>query len=333
MDLSHALDTALDRTLIGYGNVGYLVRSRSWPADDPAPGSLHGRTAIVTGAKSGIGKAVAEGLVRLGATVRMAVRGRDGGEAARADVLRAVPGAEIVVDECDLSSLASVRAYAEALGGVPVDVLIHNAGVMPPGRELSADGNELALATHVLGPHLLTALLRERLAAAPDGRAIWVSSGGMYAQPLRIDDLQYERGDYNGTAAYARTKRMQVVLSREWAEHAHGELVSHSGHPGWADTPGVSSSLPLFRTLTRPLLRTPQQGADTFVWLAAAERPSRLTGRFWHDREIRPDHYLSRTRETEADRRALWNACQRLTGLDGQQGPMSEAPASGAHAN
>ncbi len=321
MVVSKVLDTALDRTLIGYGNVGYLVRRARWPGDEPAPGSLEGRTALVTGAKSGIGKAIATGLARLGATVHMAVRDTEQGEAARADVLREVPGAEVAVDECDVSSLAGVRAFAEALQARTgaLDVLVHNAGVMPPRREVTAEGNEIALATHVLGPHLLTALLLPALRRAPGARVIWVSSGGMYAQPLRIDDLQYEQGDYNGTAAYARTKRMQVVLSREWAERAYADsVISHAGHPGWADTPGVSSSLPLFRTLTRPLLRTPEQGADTFVWLAAAERPGLVTGRFWHDREIRPEHYLARTRETGPDRTALWEACQRLTGLESQ---------------
>ena len=110
-------------------------------------------------------------------------------------------------------------------------------------------------------------------------------------------------------------KRAQVVLSEQWAEALRGEGIAvHAMHPGWADTPGVRRWLPTFRLATRPLLRTPEQGADTIVWLAAAEEPGRSSGRFWHDRRQRPLHYLGRTKEGEADRRALWEACERLTG-------------------
>jgi hypothetical protein len=93
---------------------------------------------------------------------------------------------------------------------------------------------------------------------------------------------------------------MQVVLSELWAR----ERFSASGHPGWVNTPGIAHSLPKFERVTRPILRTAAQGADTFVWLAAADVPS---GRFWHDRRPRATHYLPFTRESEADRRALWD--------------------------
>jgi dehydrogenase/reductase SDR family member 12 len=173
--------------------------------------------------------------------------------------------------------------------------------VMPPERGETSEGHELTLATHVLGPHLLTTLLEAE-------RSIWVSSGGMYAQKLVTDDLEYLKGKYTGVTAYARTKRMQVVLAGEWARR--GEHAS-SGHPGWVDTPGIADSLPLFKTLTRPILRTPEQGADTFVWLAGADVPA---GRFWHDRAARPEHYLGLNRESEAERRTFWDAIEGLSG-------------------
>lgn len=314
MTRTSTLDTTLDRALIGYGNVGWIARRRWWPPDPP-PQALRGRVAMVTGAKAGIGRAAATGLARLGARVHMVVRGREEGEAVRAGILRAVPGAELVVDECDVSLLASVRSYARTFEG-PLHVLVHNAGVMPRERRTTVEGNELTLATHVLGPHLLTGLLRGALAADPPGRVIWMSSGGMYAQRLRVDDLQYVRGAYAAKTAYARTKRMQVVLAEEWALRLAGEgTVVHSMHPGWVDTPGVARWLPVFRALTRPLLRTPEQGADTAVWLAAAEEPLRDSGAFWHDRRRRPAHYVAWTREAPAERRALWDACRSLTGV------------------
>jgi NAD(P)-dependent dehydrogenase (short-subunit alcohol dehydrogenase family) len=102
---------------------------------------------------------------------------------------------------------------------------------------------------------------------------------------------------------------MQVALAREWGERLAGDgIVVHSVHPGWADTPGLAESLPRFRALARPLLRSSEQGADTIVWLAAAAQPARCTGRLWHDRRVRPFHYVRRTRESAEDRAALWHA-------------------------
>jgi dehydrogenase/reductase SDR family member 12 len=141
----------------------------------------------------------------------------------------------------------------------------------------------------------------------------------MYTQRLHLDDLQMERGEFDGTVAYARTKRAEVVLTELWAQRLEGSgVVVHAMHPGWADTPGVRSSLPTFYKSTRPLLRTPEQGADTIVWLAAAAEPARSTGGFWHDRRRRPTHRLPWTRESVAEREALWAACERLTSDNGE---------------
>lgn len=313
MTTATVFDTVLDRTLIGYGKVGYRLRRTFWAAD-PVPEVLDGKVAVVTGANSGLGKATAAGLARLGASVRMIVRRPEAGQAARADILASVPGADLTVETCDISSLAAVRRYAESFDG-PLHVLVHNAGVLPRRRTLSADGHELALATHVLGPHLLTALLRPALTAGAPSRVIWVTSGGMYAHKLPDRDLEYEEGAYRPAVAYARTKRMQAVLAQCWGEQLRDDgVVVHAVHPGWADTPGITHGLPTFRTLARPLLRTPEEGADTVVWVAAAGPPGESTGRLWHDRAQRPWHYTARTRESAAERRTFWEACRRLSG-------------------
>jgi dehydrogenase/reductase SDR family protein 12 len=306
--LPSLLDTVLDRTLLGYGNLGYLARRPGWQDELPR---LDGKVAVVTGAKTGLGRATAKGLAELGATVRMAVRGREDGERVKAELEAEVPGARLAVDVLDVSSLAGVRAYAASFQG-PLHVLVHNAGVMPAERAETEEGHERMLATHVLGPHLLTKLLRP---AMPRGaRVIWVASGGMYGQRLRADDLQYLRGDYKPTTGYARTKRAQVVLSELWAQELAGDGIAvHAMHPGWADTPGIASSLPGFRRLFGPILRTHEQGADTIVWLAAAGEPGSSSGGFWHDRRERPTHYAGRTREDADERRALWEACEALT--------------------
>jgi len=318
MTATDLLDDLLDRTIApGYSRLGFAVRQRSWPAADPAPGALTGATVLVTGANSGIGKAVATGAAALGATVLMTVRDVARGQAARRDVLVDVPRADLVVERCDVSDLADVRTFAADLGArrTRLDAVIHNAGVLPLRRTESRDGHELSLATHVLGPILLTELLLPTLAAAPDPRVVLMSSGGMYTQTLHPEDIEYRTGHYRGAVAYARSKRIQValtpLLARRWA--GSGMTVA-AMHPGWADTPGIARALPGFRRLTRPILRTSGQAADTALWLTATA-PTPASGRFWHDRRVRPVHYLPTTRHTAADVERVWRYCAAAAGL------------------
>lgn len=242
----------------------------------------------------------------------MLCRDLERGEQARAEILAACPDAEIVLDECELSEPESVRAAAARLRDqLPaLHALVHNAGVLPPERTETAAGHELTIATHVLGPHLLTTELRSLLQADADARVVFVSSGGMYAQRLRIDDPEFLEGAFDGTTAYARTKRMQVVLAELWAKRFAGlGVTAHAMHPGWADTPGITDSLPRFAKLAAPILRTAEQGSDTVVWLLAAPEAGRTSGLFWHDRRPRPTSYLPFTRYTDADAEKLWDYC------------------------
>ncbi|GAA1616106.1 hypothetical protein GCM10009742_79790 [Kribbella karoonensis] len=298
-----SLDTLLDRLVVpGYTKLGYALRSRTWPVDDPEPQALQGKTVIVTGARSGLGKATAAALATLGATVRLAVRDPSNATTALADLQST--GGTFILDQCDIADLTSVRAYAATVEE-PIHALIHNAGVMPPTRTESPQGHELTLATHVLGPLLLTELLKDHLA-----RAIFVASGGMYTQPLPRDP-EYRDSPYKPAVAYARSKRIQVDLTPLMATHFAPVTIA-TMHPGWSDTPGLTTSLPGFARLTGPLLRTPEQGADTAVWLAATEPPP-PTGNFWHDRRIRPTHYLDRTRSTLTE--TTWTYCLEQAGV------------------
>lgn len=315
---SAVLDTALDRLVVpGYSKVGYLVRQRSWAAD-PTPGALRGKVALVTGANSGLGKATVAGLAELGARVYLVVRDESKGEQALAEVAERVPGAQLRLQRCDISSLAAVRELAADLTArePELHVLVHNAGVLPGERAETAEGNEITLATHVLGPFLLTSLLLPALRAGAPSRVVMVSSGGMYTQPLKLDDPQYRDGHYRGATAYARTKRMQVALTRYWGEYLAADGIHlHAMHPGWADTPGVAGSLPGFHKVLGPWLRDSEQGADTAVWLAAAEEPGHSSGQFWHDRATRPTHYLPICRDSADDRQRLWEMCASMTGV------------------
>lgn len=314
--LHTVLDGLLDRTVVaGYTRVGLAVREKFWPALDPD--ALAGSTVLVTGANSGIGKAIAAGVAGLGATVLLTVRDKARGEAARADILGALPGADVRVERCDVSDLPGVRTFAaDLVTRVPrLDAVIHNAGVMPPERTRTEQGHELSLATHVLGPVLLTELLLPSLATSPDPRVVLMSSGGMYTQRLPADDIEYTSGRYRGAVAYARSKRIQVALTPLLADRwATRSVMVAAMHPGWADTPGVATSLPAFRRVTGPALRTPEQAADTAIWLTATV-PTPESGRFWHDRAVRPFHYLPSTRYSDAELQRVWHYCLGAVGL------------------
>jgi len=173
------------------------------------------------------------------------------------------------------------------------------------------------MATDLASPYLLTRLLLPALKASGDARVINVASGGMYTQGMRADSLAPRPSEYDGPTAYARAKRGLVILAEMWARQwaAFGISV-HAMHPGWVDTPGVEQSLPLFRKVTKPFLRTPEQGADTIVWLAASDEGAQTTGKFWLDRRSRPTHRLKATVEAPTDRQAMWDALNDLAGSD-----------------
>lgn len=316
--IGRAIDTLLDRTVApGYSAVGVRVRRRL-PGWERVLPRMDGRHVVITGGTAGIGLAAACGFAALGADVTLVGRDAARAEAAREQVAAAATGGAIGTELVDMASLAAVRALAGRLDRV--HVLVHNAGVLLPERRLTAGGFEQTFATNVLGPFLLSRLLEPTLRASAPSRVVWVSSGGMYAERVATWDLQAahlaQTGDWDGTVVYARTKRAEVILAEEFAARLEGSgVVVHAMHPGWADTPGVATSIPRFHRLTRPVLRSPEEGADTIVWLGAAEEPGHSTGRFWHDRRVRPTHYLRRTRETPDERAELWRACSELAGL------------------
>ena len=231
----------------------------------------------------------------------------------------------------DLSSLASVRAVAAAIieGEPRLDVLIHNAGGLLPERKVSEDGHEVTFATMVLGPFVLTRSLVPLLSSTPSSRVLWIASGGMYTQTLDVGALEMTPEAYKGATAYARAKRAQVVLSEEWAKRLReAGVVVHAMHPGWADTPGLEVGLPGFRRVLGPLLRTPDEGADTIVWLAAAEEPGRSTGKFWLDRAPRSTEKLVRSGATPDERARLVDHA-RVHGRRSLSAPASDSWRSG----
>jgi dehydrogenase/reductase SDR family member 12 len=314
-------DKALEATVVGsFSRIGYDLRSRLGRWDDPP--SMRGRSVLITGATSGLGQVAATRLASLGATVRFVARDESRARLAQGAIADASGSVDVGYIIADMSDFDSVRAAAARFADEfeVLDALVHNAGALTPVRAVAPDGTELTVAAQLLGPFLLTSLLLPLLGRSDPGRVVTVSSGGMYSQRFDLGRLEMSAEEYDGTTAYARVKRAQLVLTHEWARRVDPALVVfHAMHPGWADTPGVRSSLPGFHRVMRPLLRSSDQGADTIVWLAAAPEVAHTSGDFWLDRRRRWEHKLpwTRPRDAAADQGLLWDWCVARTGSRG----------------
>ena len=297
--------------IASFTNLGYRLHSRHF---SPVVADMTGKTVVVTGSTGGIGLESARSLSKLGA--RVVIVGRN--ERKLATAVESIEG-DVQAQRADLSLLAEVRQLANRLteSTQRIDVLINNVGVLLPERTETDEGLEMSFATNLAGHFLLTNLLLPRLAESATARVINVSSGGMYAARIDPVDLQFIRRRYTGKAAYASSKRGQVILTEMWAERFPGrEVVFHSMHPGWAKTAGVAESLPVFNKVMQPLLRAAAEGADTIIWLAVSDEPGSGSGSFWFDREQAPTHLTDSTQETPGDRAELWAELARVAGAD-----------------
>lgn len=318
MDHRNPIDAALELAIVpSFSAIGLRIRRRLWDWEDAMPGALEGRTAVVTGATGGLGRVTAQALARLGARVVLVGRHAGRTEALRSELAAHHGNDRVAAILADMSSLRSVADAAAAIVATEprLDLLVDNAGAINPERTTSADGFEASMALMAIGPFALVAALLPLIRRSDDARVIGVASGGMYAQSLDVADLDGDQLDYNGPRFYARAKRAQVALIREWARRTAGGPVSfHAMHPGWARTPGLSASLPGFERLLGPILRTPQEGADTILWLATAPREDVGSGRLFLDRRARPFDRVPWTRLSATERRSLWDEVVRRTG-------------------
>lgn len=308
--IARPVDAVLEATVAGsFSRVGIETRRRlaHWsPIQD-----MTGQTVVVTGATSGIGRAAAAGFVAAGAEV--ALLGRDATRLAAA--VRETGATETFV--ANLSDLDDARRFVAEFSAVHdrLDVLVHNAGALVPDYRRTPQGFEDTYASQVLSQHIITTGLLPLLQAAR-GRVIVVSSGGMYTQRLDPDSVELGPADFDGVRAYALAKRAQVTLTEEWARRYPDIGVSFfSMHPGWADTPGVRTSLPTFHRVTGPFLRTPEQGADTIVWLGANPQAAADSGRFWLDRRPRSTQRLPGMAPDRETSQALWDRVDAQTTL------------------
>jgi dehydrogenase/reductase SDR family protein 12 len=319
VDPRRLIDDLLEITVVGsFSTIGYQARRALFDWAPVGTDALAGRTALVTGPTSGLGRQAAGDLAAAGARVVLVGRSEE-----RLAVVREALTAEHGEDRfpivvADMGSLASVRAATERILATEtrLDVVIDNAGAIVPERTIGPDGIEAMLASLVVGPFTLVAGLLPLLRRTAGARVVAVTSGGQYAQVLPLDDLQFQVGPYDGTRAYARAKRAQVSLIREWSRRLGGVgLRFDSMHPGWAATPGLAESLPGFYETMGPILRTPAEGTDTLVWLAAGGGLDARGGSLWLDRRPRPFDRVPMTRLSLEERRRLWSAIVVLSGL------------------
>jgi hypothetical protein len=209
-----------------------------WTADDMP--DQHGRTALVTGANSGLGWETALALARKGAHVVMACRSLSKGEAARDQIVQQVPGASLELLALDLGSLDSVREAAETFRAQHerLDLLFNNAGVMALPYSKTADGFEMQFGVNHLGHFALTGLLIDRLMATPGSRVVTTTSSAAFYGRIKLDDLNSERG-YSRYLAYGQSKLANVLFAFELQrrlEKAGAPVMSLTAHPGFADT-------------------------------------------------------------------------------------------------
>ncbi len=294
-------DWILDTSIyFSFDRSGFERHARSWPGfrDRLRSAPEEALAGLVTGGSRGIGAAAVQRLRGLGHRVLSCGRSPGDGEA---DYW--------VLDTGDWSAVARV---AESLP--PLDFVALNAGGMPERFTRNADGIELQMASQLFGHYLLVRNLAQAEKLREGARIVWMSSGGMYLQRLHLRHL-FENDRYDKVATYANVKRAQAIVN---AQMARMPLFRHVGcfamHPGWVDTPGVREAIPGFWRWTRGRLRSPEQGADTLVWLAARADGPRgpaeasagpESGGFYFDRRRVSPYLVPGTYESLAERRKL----------------------------
>jgi retinol dehydrogenase 14 len=283
---------------------------------------MAGRICLVTGATSGIGKAAATGLARLGAEVVLVARDPARGAATMAEIRTATGNPRVELLCADLSSQAAVRQAAEDYrrDHDRLHVLVNNAGGQWATRHTTVDGLELTFALNHLAYFLLTNLLGDLLRAGAPARVVNVTSSAQALGDIHFDDLQFERR-YRGQAAYNQSKLANVLFTYELARRLDGAGVTiNCLAPGVTRTNfGREDSGPVMRLLTplgRPFMRSPEEGAATAVWLASSPEAEGVTGRYYLRRRARPTPRRSSRRSYDPElARRLWQVSEELTGL------------------
>ncbi len=251
---------------------------------------MAGKVAIVTGATGGIGKEIARGLARMGATVILGARDAARGEAAQVEIAKDTGSKTVRVIPIDVANLASIRSFASLVGQGfgKVDVLVNNAGAWFTDKRASDDGVELTFATNVLGPHLLSKLLRDALAAAAPSRIVNVVSS--FAGNFEADDLEFERRGFDGFKAYGASKQALRMLTWGLADRlAPARVTANAAAPGFVKTNFNQNAHGFMATMiglsAKLFAVSAAEGADTPLWAAVAPELAAVTGKHFDARK------------------------------------------------
>lgn len=280
-------------------------------------GEANGRTCLVTGATSGIGEAIATGLARQGARVLGVARSHERAEAALARIRHRVPDAQVEMSVADLSVLAQVADLAEQVTAQTkrLDVLVLNAAVARPRRELTPDGFEVDFATNHLSGFLLTQRLQALLSASAPARVVTISSSGhRHVGNVDLDGLVTGR-DFHHMRTYAATKLLAVWFTTELARRLAGTgVTANAADPGFVRT-GLGRDAPggfgLFLKVVRPLQRSPAKGAATPLYLASSPEVAEVSGGYFADRRLARTSALA---QDAAAAERLWRRSAQLVG-------------------
>lgn len=278
--------------------------------------TLHDTIALVTGATSGIGKATALGLARMGATVVLVARDRAKGEATRAEIMAKSGNGAVDLLLADLSSQASVRQLAADFKAKysRLHLLINNAGGVFHQRSLTADGLEYTFAFNHIAYFLLTNLLLDLLQASGSARIVNVTSRFGDGATIDLENLQLERG-YTGIRAYSQSKLCNMLFTYELARRLQGtDVTVNCVHPGVVRT-NFGQSTPVFRimgVLFRPFMARPESAAERLLYLAASPAVAGISGKYFADKQA-----VRSPRQTydETVARRLWEISAKLAGL------------------
>jgi NAD(P)-dependent dehydrogenase (short-subunit alcohol dehydrogenase family) len=289
--------------------------------------SMRGKVVMVTGADRGMGKVTALALARKGATVVMVCRDRARGEAAKDEIISQSgnPAVELL-----LANLASQEASRQAAQEFlarhdRLDVLVNNAGAVISKRTVTPDGLEATFATNYLAPFLLTGLLLSALRAAAPSRVVNIASGAQAWGHLDFSNLQSARR-YGAMRAYAQAKLAVITWTYELARRLSGTGVTANVlEPGFVNT-NMPGDISPWIVLAKPIMRTPEEGARTAIFLASAPRAESYNGNYFNAKGA-PTHSLPQSYD-EAVARRLWDVSARLTGLDGEALLPSVRPAT-----
>jgi NAD(P)-dependent dehydrogenase (short-subunit alcohol dehydrogenase family) len=279
---------------------------------------MDGRTVLITGGNTGLGKETAVALAREGAHIVFTTRDAQKGANALAEIQARGGSDAVEVMELDLARLESVREFAPQFGERydHLDVLVNNAGVMLGSRRTTVDGYEMTFQVNHLGPFLLTTLLHERLAAGDRARVVNVASAvhSSAGRGLDFDDLQ-STGHYRSYSVYAKSKLANILFTRELARRWDDRgITANAVHPGWvASDFGRDGDMSRLAGLAWPLVRlfanTPEQGARTQVYVASAPELEGVTGGYWaKSAPVTP----SAAAQDDAAAARLWDVSEQL---------------------